>query len=53
MLKRGGRGQQYDNRGAAGTNPGEIAVVCPACPIPGLNLPDDWDSDGQKAYVYS
>lgn len=45
MLKRGGRGQQHDNRGVGGTLPGEIAVRCPACPIPGVNLPEDWNLD--------
>lgn len=49
MLKRGGRGQLHDSRGVVGTLPGELAVVCPACPIPGLNLPDDWDTDKRNA----
>ncbi|KAF7301159.1 CxC2 domain-containing protein [Mycena indigotica] len=38
-LKRAGRG--YDSRGMLGTTPGELAVRCPACPRPGVNLPDD------------
>ncbi|KAF7295136.1 CxC2 domain-containing protein [Mycena indigotica] len=41
-LKRGGRG--YDARGVLGTTPGELAVLCPACPRPGVNLPDDWQN---------
>ncbi|KAF7324862.1 CxC2 domain-containing protein [Mycena kentingensis (nom. inval.)] len=40
MLKRGGRG--HAESGAAGTGPGELAVRCPACPCPGVNLPEDW-----------
>ncbi|KAF7308828.1 CxC2 domain-containing protein [Mycena kentingensis (nom. inval.)] len=28
--------------GAAATSPGELAIRCPACPRPGVNLPDDW-----------
>jgi hypothetical protein len=43
MLKRGGRGND-GNRLVAETRPGELAVVCPACPQPGINLPDGWES---------
>jgi hypothetical protein len=48
MLKRGGRG--HDATGVAGTAPGELAVLCPACPLPGINLPDNWEtcSDDMK-----
>ena len=28
--------------------PGELANFCPACPQPGVNLPDDWMDDSQK-----
>ncbi|KAI0739708.1 hypothetical protein C8Q80DRAFT_1288610 [Daedaleopsis nitida] len=28
--------------------PGDLAVLCPACPQPGLNLPDNWQEDPQK-----
>ena len=40
MAKRAGRG--HDPRGIDGTKPGELAVECPACPRPGVNLPKDW-----------
>lgn len=40
MLKRAGRG--HDPGGAAGTKEGECAIICPACPQPGINLPADW-----------
>lgn len=40
MLKRGGRG--HSATGAAGTADGELAVLCPSCPRPGVNLPDNW-----------
>ncbi|KAJ2927052.1 hypothetical protein H1R20_g10072, partial [Candolleomyces eurysporus] len=33
LLKRKGRG----------TQPGECVVLCPACPLPDINLPDDWN----------
>ena len=42
MLKRAGRGQ--DPSGADGTQEGELAVECPACPHPGRNLPDGWEN---------
>ena len=28
--------------------PGGLAIFCPACPQPGVNLPDDWREDVQK-----
>lgn len=46
MLKRGGRG--HDLRGAEGTESGELAVECPACPRPGVNLPEGWESVPEK-----
>ncbi|KAK6992824.1 hypothetical protein R3P38DRAFT_2473087, partial [Favolaschia claudopus] len=39
-LKRAGRG--HDERGVAGTEKGELAVLCWACPHDGKNLPSDW-----------
>jgi hypothetical protein len=42
MLKWGGRA--HDPTGVLGTVPGELAVLCPSCPRPGINLPDGWDS---------
>lgn len=51
LLKRGGRGN--DPTGVAGTQNGELAIRCPSCPWPGVNLPDDWKNapDGMK-YVF-
>jgi hypothetical protein len=43
MLKRGARGNDGDCL-VAETRPGELAVVCPACPQPGVNLPEGWES---------
>ncbi|KAF7300227.1 CxC2 domain-containing protein [Mycena kentingensis (nom. inval.)] len=40
LLKRGGRG--HDKYGVVGTGPGELAVRCPVCPRPEVNLPNDW-----------
>ncbi|KAJ7734395.1 hypothetical protein B0H14DRAFT_2408793 [Mycena olivaceomarginata] len=39
MLKRAGRGHAAN--GIPGTRPGECALLCPACPQPGKNLPAD------------
>lgn len=46
MLKRGGRG--HDPRGAEGTKSGELVVECPACPRPGINLPEGWQNVPEK-----
>ncbi|KJA24436.1 hypothetical protein HYPSUDRAFT_136378, partial [Hypholoma sublateritium FD-334 SS-4] len=40
LLKRMGRG--HSSTGVRGTKEGELAVLCPACPLPGINLPVDW-----------
>ena len=45
MVKRGGR--SYDPTGIKGTSPGELAVLCPACPLPSINLPPNWHSIGK------
>ncbi|KAI0703791.1 hypothetical protein BC835DRAFT_1230192, partial [Cytidiella melzeri] len=52
MLKRAGRGHHPD--GPKMTRPGELCVVCPACPNPQVNLPDNWEtaSDDIK-YLYT
>jgi hypothetical protein len=51
MLKRGGRG--HDPTGVYGTKQGELAVLCRACPIPGVNLPDGWqNAPPETAYVH-
>ena len=52
LLKRGGRG--HSPGGAAGTAPGELAVLCPACPYPDINLPTDWKSVPKSSeYVWA
>ncbi|KAJ7432839.1 hypothetical protein B0H11DRAFT_1759639 [Mycena galericulata] len=45
MLKRGGRGNNGARR-VAEMMLGELAVMCPACPQPGVNLPEDWGCSG-------
>ncbi|KAF8989938.1 hypothetical protein BDZ89DRAFT_974558, partial [Hymenopellis radicata] len=42
LMKRAGRGSVEN--GYATTQPGELALPCPACPQPGVNLPPNWKS---------
>ncbi|SJL08297.1 uncharacterized protein ARMOST_11660 [Armillaria ostoyae] len=42
MLKRGGRAYADDR--VAATKPGELAVLCPSCPRPGINLLEGWEN---------
>jgi hypothetical protein len=51
MLKRAGRG--HDPAGVQATKAGELAVLCPACPQPGINLPEGWEKASWLAqYVW-
>ncbi|KAJ7262384.1 hypothetical protein C8J57DRAFT_1183875 [Mycena rebaudengoi] len=52
MAKRCARGHHPD--GCKGTKPGEAAVLCPACPQPGKNLPEDWATQAdEKQFLYA
>ncbi|KAJ7788725.1 hypothetical protein B0H14DRAFT_2627987 [Mycena olivaceomarginata] len=42
MLKRAGRG--HNPSGVWGTATGELAVECPVCPNPKVNLPEGWEN---------
>lgn len=42
LMKRGGRGNLPG--GLMNTQPGDLAPGCAACPRPGVNLPDDWQT---------
>jgi hypothetical protein len=49
FLKRAG---QFNKAGgAAGTKAGELALRCPACPNPGINMPPGWESDKEQYVV--
>ncbi|KAI5997833.1 hypothetical protein F5J12DRAFT_906920 [Pisolithus orientalis] len=51
LLKRAGRASKQD--GIHTTKPGGLTVLCPACPQPGMNLPDDWkDAEPSKKFLY-
>ncbi|KAI0712611.1 hypothetical protein C8Q76DRAFT_622017, partial [Earliella scabrosa] len=43
MRKRAGFGHRADAIG-----PGDLAIRCPACPDPDLNLPENWKEDQQQ-----
>ncbi|KAF8814361.1 hypothetical protein BYT27DRAFT_7219865 [Phlegmacium glaucopus] len=52
LMKRMGRG--HDAAGVRGTKEGQCAVLCPACPIPGVNLPANWkDHPTSQQWLYS
>ncbi|KAJ3552075.1 hypothetical protein NM688_g4347 [Phlebia brevispora] len=52
MLKRAGRG--HETGGIPATRPGDLCVLCPACPRPGVNLPDNWrNAPENQRYIYS
>jgi hypothetical protein len=50
MAKRAGR--MYDPKGIQNTTRGGFALACPACPIPGFNLPPGWENVPQKDRYY-
>ncbi|KAJ7161810.1 hypothetical protein C8R43DRAFT_880503, partial [Mycena crocata] len=48
LLLQGGQVTAYDSMGVAGIKPGALAIVCPACPRPGVNLDDDWEAASEE-----
>lgn len=44
LLKRAGRGHDPE-RTCAQTREGECALLCPACPHPGINMPEGWQDE--------
>jgi len=51
MFKRSGCG--HHSKGVFATGPGECAVLCPACPQVGKNLPNDWERLAtEEPYVF-
>ena len=35
-------GRAHDPAGVEAMSPGQLAIRCPSCPHPGINLPDGW-----------
>ncbi|KAJ7856413.1 hypothetical protein B0H13DRAFT_1902672 [Mycena leptocephala] len=55
LLKRGGRAQAYtSDLGVDGTKAGELAIECPACLRPGVNLPEGWEKvSAEDRFLYT
>ena len=51
MCRDAGRG--HDESGIAGTADGELALICPACPQPGKNIPVDYASQPNACVCFS
>jgi len=50
LLKRAGCGNLEN--GVGSLKRGDLAILCPACPIPDINLPNGWDEvDDSLKYV--
>lgn len=45
-------GFAHDSKLAALKAPGSLALFCPACPQPGVNLPEDWDKEEEADWKY-
>ncbi|EIW84486.1 hypothetical protein CONPUDRAFT_40308, partial [Coniophora puteana RWD-64-598 SS2] len=51
IMKEAGRGNVIN--GIDTTRAGELAVACPACPHPGINLPEGWENaDLSQKFLY-
>ncbi|KAJ7700258.1 hypothetical protein B0H16DRAFT_1749090 [Mycena metata] len=54
LLLYGGRSCAFDPAGAAGTKSGELAVDCPACPDPEVNLVEGWENaPREKDHIFT
>ncbi|PBK73736.1 hypothetical protein ARMSODRAFT_986674 [Armillaria solidipes] len=51
MMMRAGRGQEEN--GIVTTSEGQLALRCPACPMPEVNLPEGWRSAGRSIRSHS
>ncbi|KAF9502937.1 hypothetical protein BS47DRAFT_1374507 [Hydnum rufescens UP504] len=47
-------GCAHDPSGTDGMKPGKLAITCPACPDPDINLPPNWEKSPQELqYLYT
>ncbi|KAJ7578105.1 hypothetical protein C8J56DRAFT_797719 [Mycena floridula] len=54
MVKRAGCGHDPAGVEVASSKAGALALRCPACPHPGINLPNDWkDVPPEKRFLYA
>ena len=49
-LKWAGRGS--NQKPASEVKAGELVIFCPACPQPGINIPDNWKDDPNRHVTY-
>jgi hypothetical protein len=45
-------GYGNNNKMASDVSPGELSVFCPACPQPGINLPENWKDDHARYSLF-
>ncbi|KAE9407625.1 hypothetical protein BT96DRAFT_986280 [Gymnopus androsaceus JB14] len=45
-------GQGHNLSGVAGTQEGDLMISCPSCAHPGINLPENWQQDSEKSWLY-
>ena len=38
----------YGHNTETSVGPGALAIFCPTCPQPGVNLPDGWEEDKRR-----
>ncbi|KAL0945680.1 hypothetical protein HGRIS_014831 [Hohenbuehelia grisea] len=54
MVREYRHGAAYNPSGVKGATKGAFAVQCPACPKPGVNLPEDWENaPPDKKFLYT
>ncbi|KAJ7479904.1 hypothetical protein FB451DRAFT_1395461 [Mycena latifolia] len=54
LLKCCGQAAAYTMMSMGGTAPGELAIECPACPRPGVNLPEGWEKASlEERFLYT
>jgi hypothetical protein len=51
LAKRAGRG--HDSTGIKNTNNGELSILCPTCPYPGINVPEETLDVGGSSERYA
>ena len=51
LIARIGSGLGHEKK--AEPQPGGLAIFCPACPQPGINLPEEWDQDPKRYTVFT
>ena len=42
----------HNGKNPSNVEPGELANYCPACPQPGINLPEDWKDDPNRCIEF-